>query len=405
MAIDTRFAPYAPLAGLLAALLASCGGDIPDPDRLIDDLPVLTPVEDFRIGDAEDPDEGFTRIDALAEGPDGLIYLVEGGAQEIRVYDGAGRRLRRFGRRGQGPGEFTSAFALGFLGDTLWVNDYGQARFTLMSLEGEVHRTLPVPAVMFEVQDGVRSRWYPKWLRADGLVAAEHTWLMRGGDFVPPLSFTTPRIVFDREGRVADTTTIETFFPWRPPGERITVGAEKTWAPGPPPDMPLRMHLPNGAYLIERYAAATETDGVITVTRTSDSGDTLYHRSLPYLPRPLDPAIMEATLGRSARTLSSRQGLDSAGVHRLLRDALVEAPFQTPVSQAVVGVDGSLWLRREDDTGPTFRWLVLDPEGLPVGQLDLPRGVTILLATSDRAYASVPDELDVPWLVRYWIGD
>jgi hypothetical protein len=91
-------------------------------------------------------------------------------------------------------------------------------------------------------------------------------------------------------------------------------------------------------------------------------------------------------------------------VEKALRDAVELPPFQTPIAQAVVGDDGSVWLRREDDGGPVFRWLVLDARGNPVGRFELPRSVTIRWAHMGLFYGSAVDDMGIPWLVRYRVG-
>lgn len=133
---------------LVPLLLWGCdGGALPDVS-VADDLPVLTVAEELRIGSGDDSDRGFCRIVGVEVGPDGRIYVLDGQDQQIRVYDDAGRPLRTVGRRGDGPGEFTQARLFGFKGDTLWVNDAGPMRVTLMSAEGQVLSTFPVGNVM-----------------------------------------------------------------------------------------------------------------------------------------------------------------------------------------------------------------------------------------------------------------
>ena len=84
--------------------------------------------------------------------------------------------------------------------------------------------------------------------------------------------------------------------------------------------------------------------------------------------------------------------------------------FQLPVrgqrenSPHHFGSDGSLWLQREDTGADTFRWIVLDVDGLPVGEVHLPReGFSIAWSDSETLWAIEPDALEVPWLVRYRI--
>lgn len=56
----------------------------------------------MRIGDAHDPDAGFTVVRGAAVDRDGDIIVLEESVPEFRVYDAEGTLLRRFGRRGGG---------------------------------------------------------------------------------------------------------------------------------------------------------------------------------------------------------------------------------------------------------------------------------------------------------------
>jgi len=63
-------------------------------------------TEDLRLGavDAEGPQQ-FGRVMAVRVDPWGRIYVLDGHAQEVRVFDSAGAFVRTFGREGGGPGE------------------------------------------------------------------------------------------------------------------------------------------------------------------------------------------------------------------------------------------------------------------------------------------------------------
>jgi hypothetical protein len=72
----------------------------------------------------------------------GEIALVDGGSTEIRFYDARGRFLRRSGRRGQGPGEFSDPPSIRRLsGDTLLVSN----PWTVFSPDGRYLRRLRFP--------------------------------------------------------------------------------------------------------------------------------------------------------------------------------------------------------------------------------------------------------------------
>jgi hypothetical protein len=78
----------------------------------------------------------------LATDGRGRFYVTSPDDPTIAVFDGGGRFLRRVGRRGQGPGEFTMRPTMLFgLRDTLYAITGGTRRMTVFSPEYEVVRT------------------------------------------------------------------------------------------------------------------------------------------------------------------------------------------------------------------------------------------------------------------------
>lgn len=87
--------------------------------------------ERFRLGSSEpDSPELFGEIADVEIGPAGEIYVLDGQALQVRVFDSTGTFLRSFGRRGSGPGELSwpGGMALDTAG-TLWVVDFGNRRY------------------------------------------------------------------------------------------------------------------------------------------------------------------------------------------------------------------------------------------------------------------------------------
>lgn len=100
-----------------------------------------------RIGAVEDnTPEVFGRVVDVAFGPDSAIYILDGQAGEIRVFDSRGSYLRTIGRRGEGPGEFASPYGI-WVDERahLWVADEGMRRYSRFNLSGELLETLRSP--------------------------------------------------------------------------------------------------------------------------------------------------------------------------------------------------------------------------------------------------------------------
>lgn len=99
----------------------------------------LDPDPAFSLGAMEgDPTLEFVRIDEAIMLSDGEIVVVDGRANNVRVFDGKGRFQRWLGRRGSGPGEFESVGLLGSVpGDTLYFVDHRLLRVSKFTPVGE----------------------------------------------------------------------------------------------------------------------------------------------------------------------------------------------------------------------------------------------------------------------------
>jgi hypothetical protein len=115
--------------------------------RSVDEVPSL------EIGLEDGPPEyQFSQVEGVLRLPDGRIVVADGGSREIRFFDGEGRFQSASGRRGDAPGEYRQIIALGYgPGDSIWVFDYGNRRFTVLTDAGEVVRTLTLDPTLANV--------------------------------------------------------------------------------------------------------------------------------------------------------------------------------------------------------------------------------------------------------------
>ena len=86
-----------------------------------------TLVPEMSIGEQDGADEYlFGRIASIAVDAERTVYVLDGQAQEVRVFDADGTYVRTLGRSGEGPGEFTRAEAVAVLPDgRILVRDAG----------------------------------------------------------------------------------------------------------------------------------------------------------------------------------------------------------------------------------------------------------------------------------------
>ena len=75
-------------------------------------------VPEVSIGELEGPEEYlFGSVWSIAVDDDRSVYVFDGQAQHVRVFDSAGAYVETLGRPGEGPGEFSRAEAIALLPD------------------------------------------------------------------------------------------------------------------------------------------------------------------------------------------------------------------------------------------------------------------------------------------------
>jgi len=102
--------------------------------------------EDLIIGEElEKEDYWFSLLNSIAVDDSGNIYTLDPKEVKIRVFDTKGKLLRTFGRRGQGPGEFSGPGGIKVMPDgVLVVYDILSLRFTYLTLNGTFLKTVSV---------------------------------------------------------------------------------------------------------------------------------------------------------------------------------------------------------------------------------------------------------------------
>ncbi len=95
--------------------------------------------EVFRLGSVDGPDEEtlFGRVLGVGLDDDGNVYVLDGLAPAVRVFDSDGRYVCSLGGRGAGPGEFMRPNGLIITEDgRLWVRDTGNRRYEVFESDG-----------------------------------------------------------------------------------------------------------------------------------------------------------------------------------------------------------------------------------------------------------------------------
>jgi hypothetical protein len=94
--------------------------------------------EELSIGEAEGKEEYmFSELRQIEVDEDDRIYILDQEEEHINVFDKEGKYLRTIGRKGQGPGELTSASLISVYQNELMVTEQG---LTFFSLDGKFLR-------------------------------------------------------------------------------------------------------------------------------------------------------------------------------------------------------------------------------------------------------------------------
>lgn len=389
-------------------------------------LPRLVAEAEMRIGDVDDLDLGFSMVSGVDVDRDGNVYVMEALVPEIRVFTSDGDLLRRLGRRGEGPGEFKGPPRFGVVGDTVWALTMGPDRITLFGRDGTLLSAKRSESVVVPLP-GSYGYVVPWTMRPDGKFVSHLARLaMRRDDpptgVQPTDSIPVPFVLFEPTGEIADTIGWAGRPPprmWSPHGQTsyrphtIEIGGGRQFVPQPPVTTPSWLPLPDGYVLVESPLAETDDNGAFTVTRFGLAGDTVYTRTLHYLPvryssDDLDSIAARAARGEAGGGVPYNQYGDPVpanweAIANRLRLEMDFPDFKPAIEYPWIAQDESVWLRVSGGDESTGRWIVLDPQGRPRGTLDLLPDLRILWSRGDAFWAVEPDATDVPWVVRYHI--
>ena len=98
-----------------------------------------------RVSFTTEGHEELFRVTSAVFLPDGTLAVANAGTSEILFFNRDGERIRRYGREGEGPGEFTSIRAVGLTTEgKLWAYDDRQGRLTEIPGPGEAPGTRPI---------------------------------------------------------------------------------------------------------------------------------------------------------------------------------------------------------------------------------------------------------------------
>lgn len=351
-------------------------------------------VQEMRIGSADDPAQALTTVASIAVDDEGTVYVAQPDEGTIKVFDSEGRRLRNIGRPGPQPGMFQRIYTVGLLGDTIYAIDLSLRRITYFSREGEVldvEQVSPPP---------VEPPFYPSMpfmVFPDGSRAI-------GTSFPPTISTEDLRRVPQLRMEAGSSETLDTvaWIGYERTARRATHEERQLPVGSPLSDDAFAVFDTDGSRVatIDRAVAPGAAEATFGVTLADGWGDTIWTRRYDYMPVPIETAVIDSVVAQRAELLDEAFE-DPREARTFARAAMYLPAYYPPVTTAVFGDDGSLWLQRENMPGEDERWLVLAESGEPIAETTLPIGF-VLMAVRDGAIWGVEQGgSGVPHLIRY----
>ena len=364
----------------------------------------MAATEELRIGSPDDEETAFTWFVQLEVGPDGTMYTGHTQQGEIRMHDESGAFIRTVGRHGEGPGEFDRVGQMAIVGDTLWVLDHGQYRFSYFDLAGNylASERIPINFGDAPTEETVR----PSSRLPDGtIVGSPGVAASRVASGEVTASYIA---TMDADGNVRDTIGWTEFghSTWEI-ADRSERRSFATYRRQPFSDSErLRISKYDATAVRVNFDPAPEDAAPrITVTSWRIGGDTVFDRAYAYEPVPLRTEMVDSIIDGFAQSDFLRGRVTPANAERWAREGLYLPEYHPPVSAVVIGQDGRLWLRAEELGEPTVTWRFISNDGSPVGTVELPAGFTMMFARGMQVWGMELGEFDVPQIVRYGIAD
>ncbi len=387
---------------LFAIPLAACADNAPGTSALVRDSAGVRIVENseqlkkrpiwrvlpnplVRIG-AQDGDPAYQLFVARSASrlSDGTIVIANAGTFDVRFFDGNGRHIRTVGRKGRGPGEFEGLWEIArFAGDSLVVFDRQLQRLTVFDSKGEFIRTLVLHgdrvASFIGVLDEQRvllAVQTPMFLRASGGVYRDSIAYV-----TQPLDGTQPDTLgwfpgteFFQDGNGSNALMIRHPF------------GRTTYAMGA-----------NGRVFI-----GTSDTYEIMVFGPRDSLQQVIRLARPFR------SVLDADIERHQKAmLSPYDGSFTIRIQGML-DAVPYPETMPAFGRFLVATSGHLWV--EDYVGPpdaigswdsVGTWSVFAPDGVFLGQVQIPVGVSLLAVNESHVLGRWKDDLDVEFIGLY----
>ncbi|HUG39470.1 MAG TPA: 6-bladed beta-propeller [Longimicrobiales bacterium] len=330
----------------------------------------------------------LTRITKALFTPTGGLLLQDAVENSLLEFNSKGTFIRRIGREGGGPGEFKGINRVGYLADTLWIQDY-QLRRVSWFANGELVRVETVEA------------------EESGLPLLPATFLVNG--LMVIILPAGGRIIVDVALR--DGTRIEHLgdFHTAPIRRRIPFERDRDGvlnAVNPLADHAISAAAGDGSgiALVERPRPDNPDSAQYTVVAYRDGRRIA--KTFPYVPKPLQSYEREKLDG-VIDSYHEQIGKIAGWRHSEIEDAFLaafgDARFAVPVYDALMTAKGDVWLSVSIDENGRI-WNVLDANLNEKFRVRFGPEERVLAASEDRVVVLTTDEYNVPSVSVYLIN-
>ncbi|WP_420447452.1 hypothetical protein [Candidatus Palauibacter sp.] len=384
----------------VATMVLACAA--PAPDEGIGEVPEWTLQRGLAIGSPDDPVYGLWAVGGVLADED-RVYVVLARDGTIRIFTRDGEFVRDLGGRGSGPGELTLPTTLGWSEPgILSIGDSELRRFTFYEVATGEARTIPYHA--YSPQAHGAAPFIPVVVLPDLRAAAAP----RPSEAAPEhgILTTVPMVVLDTAGALLDTLAL------------LSVQISRNVTAGVVADGRVRLGHPVRQGDKWRFAPdrssivvvdveggtwAGEGPAEFGVTMVDSNGDTLFHRRIAYVPRPVPDGYYDDEIEKIGGYRDADEFIaDQRAFTNAVREFYEQTRYFPPVTNVVVGSDGTAWIAGLDEDGER-EWLVLDASGASIGRFRLPTGWHVGYGNRNEAWVVERDALDIPYVVRYEI--
>lgn len=323
---------------------------------------------------------GVREVKRLA---DGRIAVLNGGANQVLLFDGSGSLALTVGESGEGPGEFLAAIFFGFLpSDSILITDFRSQTGAVFTAAGEVSRTFGLE----------RPATPPPFTFPIGL-ATNRLFAQQGetpiGPLTEPGSSSTPvRIhVFDLAGVLLDS--------WASVGttEYLIVEIDGRLVPVQPPlGAETFLDVTTG-----HLAVATSSEYEVRYYDPDGRIASILRRDWPRFE--LGNAVAAAVRDEWIEAAPSTQGSER---RRAIVSQLALPQYMPPIRALLIDSDGRTWIgiRTPEWDAPRL-WHVYDEDGSMSAIVRTPPGFELRSASSDYVLGVVTNQFGEESIVGY----